>query len=220
MTKFSVRVIDMSSKKQKDEPRHDKRSPNDQPKHGLSRAEKIAIPIIILIAVWVVYSVSQPPVPTPQPSQSQIRTSVATSNPLDFTLPVVGANGQTGRSVTLSSFRGKVVFIEFMEPWCPHCQAMAPIIEDVNKQYGGNVTFITVSGPWQGATIADTSKFIQDYHSTWTYVYDSSGSVMNTYGVNSTPTFVIIGKDGSVLTKFEGEQTRATLVDAINQALR
>jgi len=206
----------MSSKKPKEKTRA---IDNAQRKHGLSRAEKIAIPIIIIIAVWVVYSVSQPAVPV-QPSQSQTKTTaVLTSNPLDFTLPVIGPNGQTGQSITLSSLRGKVVFIEFMEPWCEHCQNMAPIMESVYKQYGGNVTFISVSGSWQGATIADTSTFIRTYGSSWTYVYDSSGSVMNTYGVDSTPTFVIIGRDGSVITKLVGEQSRPTLVDAITRAV-
>ena len=206
----------MSSKKPKEKTRA---IDNAQRKHGLSRAEKIAIPIIIIIAVWVVYSVSQPAVPV-QPSQSQTKTTaVLTSNPLDFTLPVIGPNGQTDQSITLSSLRGKVVFIEFMEPWCEHCQNMAPIMESVYKQYGGNVTFISVSGSWQGATIADTSTFIRTYGSSWTYVYDSSGSVMNTYGVDSTPTFVIIGRDGSVITKLVGEQPRPTLVDAITRAV-
>jgi thiol-disulfide isomerase/thioredoxin len=206
----------MSSKKPKEKTRA---IDNVQRKHGLSRAEKIAIPIIIIIAVWVVYSVSQPAVPV-QPSQSQTKTTaVLTSNPLDFTLPVIGPNGQTGQSITLSSLRGKVVFIEFMEPWCEHCQNMVPIMESVYKQYGGNVTFISVSGSWQGATIADTSTFIRTYGSSWTYVYDSSGSVMNTYGVDSTPTFVIIGRDGSVITKLVGEQLRPTLVDAITRAV-
>jgi cytochrome oxidase Cu insertion factor (SCO1/SenC/PrrC family) len=96
---------------------------------------------------------------------------------------------------------------------------MVPIMESVYKQYGGNVTFISVSGSWQGATIADTSTFIRNYGSSWTYVYDSSGSVMNTYGVDSTPTFVIIGRDGSVITKLVGEQQRPTLVDAISRAV-
>ncbi|HMK84086.1 MAG TPA: TlpA disulfide reductase family protein [Candidatus Bathyarchaeia archaeon] len=202
----------MSSKKPKEKTRA---IDNVQRKHGLSRAEKIAIPIIIIIAVWVVYSISQPAVPV-QPTQSQTKTNAAlTSNQLDFTLPVVGPNGRTGQSITLSSLRGKVVFIEFMEPWCPHCQSMAPIVEDLHKQYGSNVTFISVAGPWQGATIDDTSNFIRTYSSSWTYVYDSSGSVMNTFGVEATPTFVIIGRDGSPFCKIEGDRPAAVFAGAI-----
>ena len=174
----------------------------------LSKAEKVAIPIILIVAVWVVYSVVQPSAPAPQTSV----TSTASSTGLapDFTLPVVGANGLTGQSISLSSFRGKVVFLEFMEPWCPHCQNMAPVLQDLYTKYqnNANVVFISVAGPWNGpdgnpASANDAAKFISTYGSGWTYVYDSSGTVMNTeYGVNSTPTFFIIGKSGVIFTNF------------------
>ena len=75
-----------------------------------------------------------------------------------------------------------------------------------------------MAGPWQGATASDTAKFIHDHGSSWTYLYDSSGSVMNAYGVNATPTFFIIGKDGSVITTLQGEQTYDTLAGLIAQA--
>lgn len=190
----------------------------------LSKAEKIAIPIILIVAVWVVYSVVQPSAPTPQPT---VTSATASSNLApDFTLPVVGTNGLTGQSISLSSFRGKVVILEFMEPWCPHCQNMAPVLQDLYTKYqnNANVVFITVAGPWNGpdgnpASANDAAKFISTYGSAWTYVYDSSGSVMNTaYGVNSTPTFFIIGKSGVVFTSFQGEQPEATLTTAIDNA--
>jgi len=165
----------------------------------LSKAEKIAIPIILIVAVWVVYSVVQPSPPATQPTVSS--TAPSTSVAPDFTLPVVAANGLTGQSISLSSFRGKVVFLEFMEPWCPHCQNIAPTLEQLHNKYGDKVVFLSVAGPWQGASASDAAAFITKYGTSWTYVYDSSGTVMsNMYGVTSTPTFFIIGKDGSVLT--------------------
>lgn len=192
----------------------------------LSKAEKVAIPIILIVAVWVVYSVLQPSVSPPQPTVTSSNT--ASSSNLDFTLPVVGPNSPylTGQ-ITLSSFRGKVVFLEFMEPWCIHCQHMAPILEDMYTKYqnNANVVFISVAGPWNGpdgnpASAKDAAGFISTYGSGWTYVYDSSGTVMNTeFGVNSTPTFFIIGKSGAVVTTFSGEQPEDTLTTAINSAI-
>jgi len=195
----------------------------------LSKAEKIAIPIILIVAVWVVYSVVQPSAPTPpQPTVTASNTASSSNLAPDFTLPVVGANGLTGGSISLSSYRGKVVFLEFMEPWCPHCQHMAPVLEDMYAKYyqnNANVTFISVAGPWNGpdgnpASASDAAKFISTYGTGWTYVYDSSGSVMNNaYGVNSTPTFFIISKSGAVLTSFQGEEPENTLTAAINSAI-
>ena len=190
--------------------------------HGLSKAEKIAIPIVIIIAIWAIYSFTQP-----SPSSTTLQVTYSSTSSLsqsalapDFTLPVVGANGLSGQTVTLSSFRGKVVLLEFMEPWCPHCQNMASVLDNLYAKYGsGNVVFISVSGPWNGATANDAANFIHNYGSSWTYVYDSSGIVFNNYGVNSTPAFFIIGKDGGIASTFSGEQTADTLSSALSAAL-
>ena len=82
------------------------------------------------------------------------------------------------------------------------------------------MTFISVSGPWEGTTQNDVAKFIRDYGSSWTYVYDSSGSTMSTYGVNGTPTFFIIDRNGAIVTSLQGQQSYATLESIILQSLR
>ena len=137
----------------------------------------------------------------------------------DFTLPVVGPKGETGQTLTLSAFRGKVVLLEFMEPWCPHCQKMAPVLASLYSEYGKqNVVFISVSGPWNGATATDAASFISQYGSSWTYVYDSSGTIFSEYGVNSTPTFYVISPNGSVSSTFQGEESTGALSGALAAA--
>ena len=203
----------MASKKGNKEP---------SPKRGLSKAEKVAIPIIIIIAIWAVYSFTQPP-----PSSTTLQVTYSSTGSLsqssgapDFTLPIVGSSGLTGQTATLSSFRGKVVLLEFMEPWCPHCQRMASVLDGLYSQYGSNsVVFISVAGPWNGATSDDAANFIRNYGTSWVYLYDSSGTVFSNYGVQSTPTFFIIGKDGSVSATFTGEQTSDALSGAISAAI-
>ncbi len=186
-------------------------------KNSLSRSEKIAIPIIIIIAIWVVYSLSQPAVPSS--STTSIQTTGTVGAP-DFTLPIVSGSGLTGQTLTLSSLRGKVVLLEFMEPWCPHCQDMAPVLEKLYTQYGnGNVVLLSIAGPWQGATAQDTANFIKNYGSSWSYVFDSSGSVVSEYGVTGTPTFLILGKDGSIVARYEGAETFETLAAGLTAAL-
>jgi len=96
---------------------------------------------------------------------------------------------------------------------------MAPILESLYKQFGSqNVVFISVAGPWQGATSDDTAKFVQTYGSGWIYLYDSSGTTMTSYGVNATPTFFVIGKDGSVFATLQGEQSYDALANVLTQA--
>lgn len=184
-----------------------------------SRAEKIAAPLLIIIAVWTIYSFAQPSSISPKVTYSSSTSSLSHSNNVpDFTLPVVDKDGLTGQTITLSSFRGKVVLLEFMEPSCPHCQNMAPILATLNSERAGNAVFISVTGPWNGVTAQDTANFVRTYATSWTIVYDSSGIVFSNYGVQSTPTFFIIGRDGVVSSTFQGEQTHDTLAGALSAA--
>jgi len=167
---------------------------------GVSTGEKIAGIVILILAVWGAYSFSQPPQPTPTTTIPTTSHNVATAP--DFTLPVVSGKGLTGQKVSLSSFRGRVVFLEFMEPWCPHCQSAVPALERLYEQFGPqNVVFLVISGPSE-ATADDTAKFIVNYHSSLIYVYDSSGTTFAAYGVQTFPVFLLIDKNGVVATSY------------------
>jgi len=96
---------------------------------------------------------------------------------------------------------------------------MAPVLASLYAQYGKqNVVFISVAGPWNGASASDAASFITQYGSSWTYVYDSSGTIFSEYGVNSTPTFYIIAPNGSVSTSFTGEESSDALSGALSAA--
>lgn len=171
--------------------------------------EKIVIIVVLAIVVWAAYSLSQPPPPS-GPSQ-------ASAAP-DFTLPVVGNNGLTGEKISLSSFRGKVVLLEFMLPSCVHCQNMAPELESLYQQFGSqNVVFLSISGLSYGESVNDVANFIRTYHTTWLFVYDSSNTVFNMYGVRATPAFFIIAKNGQVATSYEGETAPQTLASDLTR---
>jgi thiol-disulfide isomerase/thioredoxin len=180
-------------------------SKHKKKKKGSSWGEKIIIAVIVLVIAWAVYSFSQPPPAT---------TTTMSHTAPDFTLPAVGPSGLTGKTITLSSFRGKVVLLEFMLPSCIHCQNMAPILHQLYSKFGSqNVVFLSVAGSGGGAESAnDVAKFMQAYQSKWVYVYDSSGSAFNMYGVTGTPTFFIIGKNGDFAATYQpGELSYATL---------
>ena len=185
-----------------------------------SKAEKIAAPVILIIVIWAAYSFAQSST-TSQPAQissTTVSSSQSSSLP-DFTLPIVGSNGLTGQSITFSSLRGKVILLEFMEANCPHCEHMAPILATMYSQYGSSVVFLSVVGPWDGVTVQDTAGFVSTYRVTWNIVYDSSGIVFSNYGIQATPTFFIISRDGLVSSTFQGEQTHDTLAGALSAAM-
>ena len=47
----------------------------------------------------------------------------------------------------LADYRGKVVILEFMQTSCPHCNAFANILSQVQQKYGDRVAVLAVTNP-------------------------------------------------------------------------
>ena len=41
-----------------------------------------------------------------------------------------------GQQILLSSLKGKVVVVQFLFTWCPHCQAFSKVLTQLNSEYG------------------------------------------------------------------------------------
>jgi len=166
---------------------------------------------VIIVAVLIgLYVFSQPAKPA---------GSIGEFAP-DFQLQVVTAQGLADEEVRLSSFRGKVVVLEFMVSWCHVCQQMAPSIAYLEQQYRGqDVVFLSVAATQGGATAESTAAFIRDNGVTWTHVLDSDNSVFSRYGVGATPTYYVIDRSGKIFTKFQGLVATDAISDAVTVAL-
>jgi len=139
----------------------------------------------------------------------------------DFTLPEISSTGLTGRNVSLSDFRGRAVFLEFMSPLCPHCVKMTPIIRDLWSRYGDRVAFISVM--WvdvsDKVSLEAARRFIEENGVDWIHVVDSDGSVFWKYGVEGTPTYVILDSGHVEVARFIGSGTsEQELEDALQRA--
>jgi protein-disulfide isomerase len=143
-------------------------------------------------------------------------TTKATTVEGDFTLPIVGSEGLTGGNLTLSSYRGSVVVLEFIKPSCPFCQKTAPFMEKLYAGYAKRgVVFIAIAGPWDSPTAV--GEFIQRYNSSLTYVYDSTGQVFQKYSVKAVPTLLVLSKGGTVSSSYVGAPSYDVIAKAIDE---
>jgi thiol-disulfide isomerase/thioredoxin len=131
---------------------------------------------------------------------------------------MIDENGLSNDNLTLSSFKGKAVLLEFMVSWCPHCQNMVPIIKTLDQNYSQqNLTIISVAATWEGANAESTAQFIRTYGTTWLHALDQKNLVFDKYGVNSTPTYFVIDPQGVVRFRLEGEQSYTILAKSIDE---
>jgi len=118
---------------------------------------------------------------------------------MDFTQP-----DTSGNAVTLSSFRGKYVLLNFWASWCPHCKKNNPyLVKAFNKYKDKSFAILSVSVDKQGQK-EKWLKGIHDDNLTWTHVSDLKlwdNAVAKQYGITAIPQNFLIDPDGKIIAR-------------------
>jgi thiol-disulfide isomerase/thioredoxin len=115
-------------------------------------------------------------------------------------------------------FRGKVILLDFWASWCGPCRSALPNLKRLQAVYGG-ADFVVISISEDDDESA-WHAFVSSHNMTWPQRLDSDGSLQSQFGVNALPTYVLIGRDGTVLQKFVGEAPAESIVERIGPDLK
>jgi len=115
-----------------------------------------------------------------------------------FTLP-----DEKGENVSLSSFKGKYVVLDFWGTWCGVCIKGIPKMKEYNLKCRGKVEFISIccrddKNSWLAA--------LKKYRMSWTSLFAEDLQIPERYGVEGYPTKIIIDKEGKIVFKSIGEE--------------
>ncbi len=87
----------------------------------------------------------------------------------------------------------KPVLVDFWAPWCGPCRAIAPVIEELVKEYGDQVKFAKCN-------------------------VDDNPVTPGQYGIKAIPTLIFFN-DGKVVDQITGMVAKSKLVDSIKGVL-
>jgi peroxiredoxin/uncharacterized protein YcnI len=108
----------------------------------------------------------------------------------------------TGKQISISSFRGKYVLIDFWASWCRPCRAENPnVVEAYNKFKDKNFTILSVSLDKSKDSWIDAIKMD---NLTWTHVSDLQGwanAVSSSFHIQSIPQNILIDPNGKIIAK-------------------
>lgn len=151
------------------------------------------------------------------------------ANPFRAVGPAVGqiapdfsVRTSSGGSLTLSSLRGNVVLLEFMDVDCPACQHEAPTLVWLYANFSATVRFVSIDVNFVSGADDDArlNTFKTTYGTSWTYALDTTRGITNAYGVDSTPTTFILDRNGVVAAIFHPpDNTYAGYAAALNRAV-
>ncbi len=122
-----------------------------------------------------------------------------------------------GPSLSLSSLRGKAVYLNFFASWCPPCNAEAPEIDQVQREYAARGLQVVGVDVLENARKA--AQFRSSHHLGYPVVVDD-GTLRDQYDVNGLPVHVFIDRSGVVQKIIVGELSPNAMSAAVERLLR
>lgn len=130
-----------------------------------------------------------------------------------FTLPRLEGGG----TVSLASFRGRPVVLNFWASWCKPCKDEAAVLErDWRRYRGSGVVFIGVD---QKDLAPDARTFVAAHDLTFPMVRDVSGAVTSSYGISQVPETYVLDGQGRVVAHIAGPITASGFSTEFRSAL-
>ena len=141
----------------------------------------------------------------------------------DFT-----AMDKDGKTVKLSDFKGKKVYINMWASWCGPCMREIPELEKTYQKLKDNkdIVFLSMTSPndaeFKNQSPQDKGKDVilkkaKELGATYPVLFDVNDRFIINYAIRSFPTHILINSDGTFETRIAGAVTEESLTKEIEK---
>ena len=120
-----------------------------------------------------------------------------------------------GPDLSLNSFRGHPLVINFWASWCIPCRTEMPLLEQAYRSEGGDILFVGIDS---NDTLSSARSFVRHVGATYPVVFDGSGSVAIDYGLFGLPTTIFISPSGKIVGRIIGQIHGSSLTSTLKEA--
>lgn len=131
-----------------------------------------------------------------------VQMIIDTQQPLLGGMPVpqLTLPDTTGKMVSLSDYKGKVIYIDFWGTWCGPCRKEIPFLKELHTKFENNdkVVFMSVAlergerDAWLNYVRSQGLKGVQ------LFVEKNNRSIGERFKIASVPTFMLVDKNGNL----------------------
>jgi peroxiredoxin len=163
----------------------------------VSRRKSTTLFVLIAIMLGIVIFLQERDSFFDPSNQLRVRPGFPAPN---FTFP-----GLDGKMVSLTDYRGKVVFLNIWATWCGPCKQEMPSMERLYKALKGeDFEILAVSIDTLGAKVV--APFMKEYGLSFSALLDTGGTIQRLYGTTGIPETFIINKEGIIEQKIIGSR--------------
>ncbi len=128
----------------------------------------------------------------------------------------------SGKSVSLSDYKGKVVVLNFWASWCPPCKAEMPEFDQMDKEFkksGSKAVLLAVNmTDGRRETKSKVEKFLSETKYGMRVLLDTEGKVAEMFSVRYLPTTYVIDTTGKVSGQLVGGTTKDAVMQLVREA--
>lgn len=121
-----------------------------------------------------------------------------------------------GNEVTLSSFFGKPIILNFWASWCGPCKMEMPELQNFYEKYGEDIHFLLVS-------VDDSLDSVKDFMAgtdyTFPVYFDATSAGAYTYGASSIPLTFFIDAEGNLTAYYMSAMSEDILQQGVDLIL-
>jgi len=108
-----------------------------------------------------------------------------------------------GKTISSTSFDGKVLLLIFFATWCPPCAEEVPVLVKLQEDYAGaGFSVVGLSVDQEGPAVV--SKFMDSHNINYPVLMAEARTTMDFGGVYGIPVSFLVSKAGNVVKKYMG----------------
>jgi len=131
--------------------------------------------------------------------------------------PALSLPTSNGKTLTLTSFKGRPLYLNFFATWCPPCNAEAPSVGKLAGKYAKRG--LAVVGIDELESASKAQSFLTQYHLSYPAAVDTDGAALRDFGGIGLPVHIFIDRSGKIKLIRQGEMSPAEIEAAIRSIL-